>query len=253
MTSAMLMQSGAAAALGAKAASMRPVRARASVVVNAAGILGDKWYPGATVPKHLAKADLAGNYGFDPLRLGTDPAQLAWYVEAEKTNARWAMAAVPGIVVTEALGLPSWVTAGAEVDLPLPLPTIIGIEIVIFSLLELKRYEGFVKTGKSGFLNSFPFDPLGYANDDTAEKELRNGRVAMLAFLGFASVYAVRGLGPIAALKMHLENPGQNNIFTSSVGDVVTLLVVALSVLPILVEARNALDPDEDEFDPIPW
>lgn len=64
---------------------------------------------------------------------------------------------------------------------------------------------------QSGFLNSFPFDPLGYANDDTAEKELRNGRVAMLAFLGFASVYAVRGLGPIAALKMHLENPGQNN------------------------------------------
>ena len=41
----MLMQSGAAAALGAKAASMRPVRARASVVVNAAGILGDKCDP----------------------------------------------------------------------------------------------------------------------------------------------------------------------------------------------------------------
>ena len=53
-----------------------------------------------------------------------------------------------GILFTDALGLPSWVTAGAEVDLPLPLPTLIGIQIVIFTLLELKRYEGFMKTGK---------------------------------------------------------------------------------------------------------
>lgn len=30
----------------------------------------------------------------------------------------------------------------------LPLPTLIGIEIVILGLLEYKRYEGFKKTGK---------------------------------------------------------------------------------------------------------
>ena len=38
--------------------------------------------------------------------------------------------------------------AGAEVDLPLPLPTLIGIEVILFALLELKRYEGWKKTGK---------------------------------------------------------------------------------------------------------
>ena len=53
-----------------------------------------------------------------------------------------------GILFTDLLGLPNWVTAGAEVDLPLPLPTLIGIEAVIFAVLELKRYEGFKKTGK---------------------------------------------------------------------------------------------------------
>lgn len=48
------------------------------------------------MPAHLAKAALPGTYGFDPLRLGTNPETLAWYSEAEKTNGRWAMAAVAG-------------------------------------------------------------------------------------------------------------------------------------------------------------
>ncbi len=53
-------------------------------------------YPGAEVPEYLAKANLPGTYGFDPLGLGTKPESLAWYAEAEKTNARWAMAACAG-------------------------------------------------------------------------------------------------------------------------------------------------------------
>ena len=51
------------------------------------------------MPAHLAKAALPGTYGFDPLRLGTNPETLAWYAEAEKTNGRWAMAAVAGEAV----------------------------------------------------------------------------------------------------------------------------------------------------------
>ncbi len=129
------------------------------------------------MPKHLAEADLPGTYGFDPLRLGTNPEQLKWcvartavaampshrdpshllcaaqehhaqsaaasgracaahyelicefhvydwrrilwhhrYAEAEKTNGRWAMAACAGILFTDAVGLPNWVTAGADVS-----------------------------------------------------------------------------------------------------------------------------------------
>ena len=36
------------------------------------------------------------------------PPPVQWYAEAEKTNARWAMAAVAGILFTEVLGKPAW-------------------------------------------------------------------------------------------------------------------------------------------------
>ncbi len=68
-----------------------------------------------------------------------------------------------------------------------------------------------VSSAQSGFLNSFPFDPLGLDSPEMAEKEIRNGRLAMLAFVGFASVYAVRGVGPVEALKQHVANPGYSN------------------------------------------
>lgn len=111
-----------------------------------------------------------------------------------------------------------------QADMLLPLPTLIGIEIVLFALVEYKRYEGFKKTGKviqrphllynaalfaglvaacqqapavpfaavqghttthrtsalrlqSGFLGSFPFDPVGLDSPANAEKEIKNGRL----------------------------------------------------------------------------
>lgn len=57
----------------------------------------------------------AGDRGFDPLRLGADPDALAWYKEGELTNGRWAMMAVAGILFTDAIGLPKFWLAGAEV------------------------------------------------------------------------------------------------------------------------------------------
>ena len=57
-----------------------------------------------------------GDFGFDPLGLGTDPEKLAWYKEAELTNGRWAMAAVAGILFTEFTGVaPKWFEVGAQV------------------------------------------------------------------------------------------------------------------------------------------
>jgi biotin transporter BioY len=39
-----------------------------------------------------------------------------WYREGELYNGRWAMAAVAGILFTDALGLPKFWEAGAEVS-----------------------------------------------------------------------------------------------------------------------------------------
>lgn len=67
-------------------------------------------------------------------------------------------------------------------------------------------------------------------------------------------VVLLQGLGPVDCLKKHIEDPGHNNIFTSSVGGEATVAVIALSLLPIVIEAKNSLDPDgEEEFKPIPW
>lgn len=44
---------------------------------------------------------LAGDFGFDPLGLGEEPKNLRWYVQAELVHARFAMAGVAGILVTD--------------------------------------------------------------------------------------------------------------------------------------------------------
>jgi hypothetical protein len=48
-----------------------------------------------TPPPRLCR--LPGDFGFDPLGLGKDPAFLKWYREAELIHGRWAMAVVLGI------------------------------------------------------------------------------------------------------------------------------------------------------------
>ena len=44
---------------------------------------------------------------------------------------------------------------------------------------------------------------------------MRNGRLAMLAFLGFLSQAAVTGKAPLDNLADHISNPVRNNIFSS--------------------------------------
>ena len=55
---------------------------------------------------------------------------------------------------------------------------------------------------------------------DMAVKEVKNGRLAMVAFVGFAVAALVTREGPIAALSSHLSNPFENNI----IGSVANLL-----------------------------
>ena len=115
-------------------------------------------------PAHL-DGTLPGDFGFDPLGLGADPERLKYYVEAEKMNARWAMAAVTDIVTTEVLGIGGpWYEAG-QGEYDLPIPALLAVQFPVMGILELKRMRGFLATGKSGVNESFPWDPMGMNND----------------------------------------------------------------------------------------
>ncbi|KAK9830814.1 hypothetical protein WJX74_008475 [Apatococcus lobatus] len=187
----------------------RTVRCR--IVAERQGL----WLPGVEAPEHLTKANLAGDRGFDPFLLGNEPGRLEWYAEAEKINGRWAMAAVAGIMGQELLGVtPVWYNAGLK-DYAIPPLPLTAIEFLVLGFLELKRFQGFKEHKTSGFLDEYPFDPVGLNSEANQVKEIKNGRLAMVAFVGFAIQAIVTEQGPIANLQAHLSAPFQNNIIGS--------------------------------------
>lgn len=63
----------------------------------------------------LLRGGAAGDYGFDPLRLGANPEALKWYQEAELYNGRWCMMATAGIIFTDLFGIANWWDSGTMV------------------------------------------------------------------------------------------------------------------------------------------
>lgn len=184
---------------------------RRSVAVKAASNSRPLWLPDSRAPAHL-DGSLPGDSGFDPLNLGASPDRLKWYAEAEKTNGRWAMMAVAGILGQELLGVPvKWFEAG-QASYDLPVVAQVPILFLVMGFLETKRYIGFKETGSSGFINSFPFDPVGLNSSKHAVNEVKNGRLAMVAFVGFAVQAVLNRTTPLEALSKHLADPAGKNI-----------------------------------------
>nr|AAB40979.1 light harvesting complex a [Volvox carteri f. nagariensis] len=195
--------------------------------------------PAATLPGYL-DGTLPGDFGFDPLYLGAEPSKLKWYAQAELVHARFAMLAVAGILVPELLtniGF-SWPGAGVawydagKFQYFAPASSLFGVQMLLFAWAELRRYQDFVKPGSANqdpiFSNNklpdgnepgYPggiFDPFGWSKGDMKSlktKEIKNGRLAMLAFAGFAAQAYTTGTTPLKNLATHLADPWATTVW----------------------------------------
>lgn len=198
------------------------------------------WLPGLDPPAHL-NGTLVGDFGFDPLGLGEDPKSLRWYVQAELVHARFAMAGVAGILFTDLLRvtginkLPVWYEAGAVKFEFASTEALFILQLFLMGFAETKRYMDFVSPGSQaregtflgleealeGLEPGYPggplFNPLGLAKDirnadDLKLKEIKNGRLAMVAMLGIIVQANVTHVGPIDNLITHLSSPWNRTI-----------------------------------------
>jgi len=237
------------AAFAGRVAPVRPQASR-SVRVRAAASTRPTWFPGNPIPAHLdtdAAKELAGNYGFDPLYLAAkDDETMTWMVHSELQHCRWAMLGAAGILLTSigaAAGLPfpQWYDAGKVADIGnWSFGTLLFTEAILFHWVETKRGIDLKKPGSQAdgsffgiteeFVpkeNGYPggrfFDPIGFSRGDPAmykkykQNEVTNGRLAMVANLGFWAQYAATGKGPIENLADHLADPYHVTFATNGV------------------------------------
>merc|ERR1711998_368222 len=97
-------------------------------------------------------------------------------------------------------------------------PILLAVEFILMHYVEIRRWQDFKNPGSADQdpifkQNKLPkhdvgypggiFDPLALSNGDLKElkeKEIKNGRLAMVAFVGFIVQEQVNGLNPLSAL-----------------------------------------------------
>ncbi|CAI0475698.1 unnamed protein product [Linum tenue] len=201
-------------------------------------------------PAHLA-GDLPGDYGYDVAYLSRDPTALQRYFNFEILHARWAMLGALGAVIPEVLdlggafhftepvwwkvgysklqgdtldylGIPGLHFAGSQGILVIAICQVllmVGPEYARYCGIEALEPLGIYLLGDENYPGGSLFDPLNFAGEPVAfeelkVKEIKNGRLAMVAWLGFYVQAAVTGKGPIQNLVEHVSDPFHNNVLS---------------------------------------
>ncbi|XP_037432642.1 photosystem I chlorophyll a/b-binding protein 6, chloroplastic-like [Triticum dicoccoides] len=204
---------------------------------------------GEKVQERSTETRLPGDFGFDPLGFGSEPELLRWFAQAELMHGRWAMLATAGILVSEILHkilVPevlhkrgfmdefSWYTAGEREYFADPW-TLFVTHMALMGWVEGRRWMDYLNPGSVDIEPRFPnrrnptpdvgypgglwFDWGNWGRGSPEHvmvlctKEIKNGRLAILAFVGFRFQVVYTGKGPLDNLFAHLANPGHFNIF----------------------------------------
>ena len=170
--------------------------------------------------------------------------------EREVIHGRWAMLGVAGIVAPEVLGgmgiIPAdtglvWFKSGAippqgTFDYWADPMTIFWVNMVMMNFAEIKRGQdywypgsqgetplmgwekGFAGSGNPAYPGGKYFNFAGLGKTDMAtmqKKEIKNGRLAMMAFLGCMVQAAVTGEGPFKNICDHIADPFGANMLVN--------------------------------------
>ncbi|KAK9819735.1 hypothetical protein WJX72_001743 [[Myrmecia] bisecta] len=198
-------------------------------------------------PQHL-QGEAPADYGFDVLGLGQDEQQFERYFELELLHARWAMLGALGALLPEVLQYagvaqflePVWWNvgyaklqgedlnylgvAGLRVAGGQGILIIAVCQVLLMYGPEYARACGIDALEPLGIYlpgdKNYPggvFDPLGLADDpgkfeELKVKELKNGRLAMVAWLGFFVQALVTQRGPLQNLLDFVADPAGNNV-----------------------------------------
>jgi len=216
---------------------------------------GDKLYFASEQSLSYLDGTLPGDFGFDPLGLSDPEGEggyinPSWLAYAEIIHCRWAMLGAAGCFAPEFLGklgvIPEstglvWFKNGVvpmqgTFDYWCDPFTLFFVEVVLMSFAEHRRIQDYrnpgsmkeqyflgLETALGGsrdpaypggqFFNMFN---LGSDNMDKMKlKEVKNGRLAMLAMLGFFVQAMVTGEGPAGNLSAHVSDGLANNFLTN--------------------------------------
>merc|ERR1712159_7826 len=119
--------------------------------------------------------------------------------------------------------------------------TLLVIQIILMGFAEGRRWQDIRKPGSTSepagnFFGlekalggnddlGYPggaFDPMGFYKGSVFQlnelklKELKNGRLGMLAYVGISCAYVSTGMGPIEALQYHLSDPWSHSVVSST-------------------------------------